>query len=106
MERVNRKWGYYEVLAEGEGYKVKRLVFTGGSIRDQRHSERDEHWHCVGGWLTGNVGGEEVDLRRGDELMVPAGWAHKISGVGVAVEIQMSLDGTSIPDEGDIEILE
>lgn len=44
-ELVKKLWGSYEVLAEGPGYKVKRLtLLPGKSTSLQSHSERCEHW--------------------------------------------------------------
>jgi mannose-6-phosphate isomerase-like protein (cupin superfamily) len=44
-ELVKKLWGSYEVLAEGPGYKVKRLnLLAGKSTSLQSHSKRCEHW--------------------------------------------------------------
>lgn len=49
-QRVARPWGYYEVLAEGPTFKVKRLmVKPGGKLSLQMHQHRAEHWIVVGG---------------------------------------------------------
>jgi glycosyltransferase involved in cell wall biosynthesis len=45
-----RPWGFYEVLMEKPGYKVKSLtVFPQGEISLQRHAHRNEHWYIVSG---------------------------------------------------------
>lgn len=44
-ELVKRLWGSYEVLAEGPGYKVKKLILDPGkSTSLQSHDRRCEHW--------------------------------------------------------------
>lgn len=44
-ELVKKLWGSYEVLAEGPGYKVKRLnLLPGKSTSLQSHGKRCEHW--------------------------------------------------------------
>tara|TARA_R110000824_G_scaffold401673_2_gene613516 strand:+ start:720 stop:1301 length:582 start_codon:yes stop_codon:yes gene_type:complete len=49
---VERQWGYYKVLHEGDGYTVKELtILPGKSLSDQRHSLRNEHWLIVKGVL-------------------------------------------------------
>lgn len=49
---VQRQWGYYKVLHEGDGYTVKELtILPGKSLSDQRHFNRDEHWLVVKGTL-------------------------------------------------------
>ena len=48
--RTERPWGYYRVLHEVPGTKVKELVVNPGqSLSMQRHSERAEHWHVSEG---------------------------------------------------------
>lgn len=48
-----RPWGYYRVLHEDEGVKVKELTINPGcSISMQRHFKRSEHWHIVDGFAT------------------------------------------------------
>jgi cytidyltransferase-like protein len=45
-----RPWGYYRVLHEVEGTKVKELtVMPGQSLSMQRHAGRNEHWHVSKG---------------------------------------------------------
>ena len=45
-----RTWGYYRVLYEGEGYKVKELVINPhSSLSMQRHEYRSETWNVVKG---------------------------------------------------------
>lgn len=52
-----RPWGSYEVLAEGEGYKVKRItVNAGGILSLQYHNHRREFWTVVEGKGTVTVG--------------------------------------------------
>ena len=43
-KRVHRKWGYYDVLADEPGIKVKRLrLEAGGATSRQKHSGRTEY---------------------------------------------------------------
>ena len=43
--RTERPWGYYRVLHEEPGVKVKELAVTPGcSLSMQRHSKRSEYW--------------------------------------------------------------
>jgi mannose-1-phosphate guanylyltransferase/mannose-6-phosphate isomerase len=49
-QRVSRPWGYYEILAEGASFKVKRLmVKPGARLSLQMHQHRAEHWVVVSG---------------------------------------------------------
>lgn len=45
QEKVERPWGYYRVLHEVPGMKVKELtVNPGQSLSMQKHSHRKEYW--------------------------------------------------------------
>jgi mannose-6-phosphate isomerase-like protein (cupin superfamily) len=71
---AQRPWGHWEVLAIGEGYKVKRLtVKPHRSLSMQRHKHRDEHWVCVSGF--GYVNDEE-----GDQIIPPGGYVWIMRG--------------------------
>ena len=48
-----RDWGWYRVLDDKAGYKVKELVIEPGkSLSDQRHFLRSEHWYVLKGSCT------------------------------------------------------
>ena len=48
--KTTRPWGWYRVLDEKPGYKVKELVIEPGqSLSDQRHFKRSEHWYVLKG---------------------------------------------------------
>jgi cytidyltransferase-like protein len=45
-----RPWGWYRVLDDKPGYKVKELVIEPGkSLSMQRHFKRSEHWYVLKG---------------------------------------------------------
>jgi len=45
-----RPWGWYRVLDDKKGYKVKELVIQPGqSLSNQRHHMRNEHWYVLSG---------------------------------------------------------
>jgi D-beta-D-heptose 7-phosphate kinase/D-beta-D-heptose 1-phosphate adenosyltransferase len=51
--RTERPWGYYRVLHEVRGTKVKELtVSPGQQLSMQRHQDRAEHWHIAEGTAT------------------------------------------------------
>lgn len=48
--RTERPWGYYRVLHEVPGTKVKELTINPGeTLSMQRHFNRNEHWHISEG---------------------------------------------------------
>lgn len=63
-----RKWGYYQVLHDEDGFSVKKLVILPGrTLSDQRHFKRAEHWLVVEGDLTvdleGPAASQTVEVR-------------------------------------------
>ena len=52
-KKVNRPWGWYETIDEGENFKVKRIqVNPGARLSYQSHLFRNEHWVVVKGKAT------------------------------------------------------
>jgi D-beta-D-heptose 7-phosphate kinase/D-beta-D-heptose 1-phosphate adenosyltransferase len=48
--KVHRPWGYYRVLDDKPGYKVKELVIEPSKqLSMQRHFNRSEHWYILKG---------------------------------------------------------
>lgn len=48
--KTERPWGYYRVLHEVDGTKVKELTINPGQkLSMQRHTHRAEHWHVTEG---------------------------------------------------------
>ena len=48
--KTERPWGYYRVLYEIPGTKVKELtILPGKSLSMQRHKHRNEYWHVAEG---------------------------------------------------------
>lgn len=65
--KVKRTWGWYRVLQDRPGYKVKELVISpNSSLSMQKHFHRAEHWYVLKGQCVlrtdGVAGIEEVDL--------------------------------------------
>jgi mannose-6-phosphate isomerase-like protein (cupin superfamily) len=94
MERGDRPWGYYIVLHEDTGYKVKQFVVRPGSrLSLQRHRRRTEHWHVVRGEAEVTCGKEIVRLLPGGSIDIPMGALHRVESVGrenlVVIEVQM-----------------
>ena len=51
-----RNWGWYRVLDDKSGYKVKELISSPGeSLSMQRHRYRAEHWYILKGECTFNI---------------------------------------------------
>lgn len=77
-----RPWGYYEVLADKPGYKVKTLVVVPqGEISLQRHSHRKEHWYIVSGKGLVTKGKSEIRVLPGDSIDLSVNEVHRIKNI-------------------------
>src|SRR3989304_5487543 len=84
MERGDRPGGYYLVLHEDAGYKVKQFVVRPGSrLSLQRHRHRAEHWQVVRGEATVTLGKEQVRLAPWGSIDIPRGALPRGGGGGV-----------------------
>ena len=101
--RTERPWGYYRVLHEEPGVKVKELaVDPGKKLSMQRHSQRSEYWLVSAGIATvshqHNINSENTitTMYRHQELHIPVGAWHQLQNNGLApvkiIEIQYGED--------------
>lgn len=82
--KTERPWGYYRVLHEAPGIKVKELtVNPGQSLSMQRHQHRAEYWLVAKGrakvnliGVTGRTGYQDLELH--DEVDIPVGDWHQL----------------------------
>ena len=75
-----RPWGSWQVLDEGDGFKVKRIVVEPGCrLSYQTHEHRAEHWTVVSGVATCVVDGEVRVLHVADSVNVAIGEPHRIT---------------------------
>jgi mannose-6-phosphate isomerase-like protein (cupin superfamily) len=84
---MEREWGYYTVLYDVPGNKVKELVVRPGkSLSMQKHKMRNEYWHVVEG--TGNVlietrsSSNNVFLGKQHHVTIPKFSWHKLTNTG------------------------
>jgi len=80
---VQRPWGTYTVLQEGDQYKVKRVVVQpGASLSLQLHRHRSEHWVVVRGEAHIINGEQEALLQASQSTYIPAGTRHRLANPG------------------------
>jgi mannose-1-phosphate guanylyltransferase/mannose-6-phosphate isomerase len=81
--KVNRPWGWYDSVDEGERFKVKRIqVKPGASLSLQMHHHRAEHWIVVKGIAEVTNGERVIRLKENESTYIPQGAKHRLSNPG------------------------
>lgn len=88
-----RPWGRFEVLADTDTYKAKRIeVDPGAQISYQSHAKRAENWIFISGSGEVTLNGSIVPVTGGRSVFVEIGTKHRVRNVGskplVFVEVQ------------------
>lgn len=74
-----RQWGNYEVLSQGNGFKVKRVtVYPGKTIYSHIHKYRSEHWSIVNGEAQITLQDKTGDYTTNESIYVPMGVSHEV----------------------------
>lgn len=82
-QRVSRPWGYYEILAEGSSFKVKRLmVKPGARLSLQMHQHRAEHWVVVSGTAEVINDKQTIHLSVNQSTYIAQNTLHRLSNPG------------------------
>lgn len=78
--KANRQWGYYRVLHEVPGTKVKELTINPGkSLSTQRHFERSEFWLVTEGQCQVESEHTTTILSKHGTISIPQGHWHTLS---------------------------
>jgi mannose-1-phosphate guanylyltransferase/mannose-6-phosphate isomerase len=87
---VQRPWGTYTVLEEGEGYKIKRIVVKPSSrLSLQMHRQRSEHWVVVSGTARVTCGERVYDVKTNESTYIPPQTKHRLENVDPAISLQI-----------------
>lgn len=89
----HRPWGWYETLANGERFHVKRIVVRpGGILSLQSHRHRAEHWIVVAGEARVTLGETVKHVAANESVYIPLGEKHRLENPGteplVLIEVQ------------------
>jgi mannose-1-phosphate guanylyltransferase/mannose-6-phosphate isomerase len=80
---VQRPWGSYTLLEQGEGYKIKRIhVLPGRRLSLQVHKKRSEHWVVITGVARVQRGEEVVEVSVNQSTYIPRGVRHRLENPG------------------------
>lgn len=86
---VNRPWGSYDCIDNGQRFQVKRIVVKAGEqLSLQMHHHRAEHWIVVSGTAQVRCGDKTFLLTENQSTYIPLGEVHSLANPGkVPLEI-------------------
>jgi mannose-6-phosphate isomerase-like protein (cupin superfamily) len=103
-EKDERPWGMYEVLDEGNAYKVKRIeVKPGHRLSLQSHENRSEHWVVVQGEAVVTLDEQEVHLKVNEDVLIPRKTKHRIANRADELLVFIEVQCGSYLGEDDIQ---
>lgn len=98
-----RPWGWYESLASGDIFQVKRIcVKPSAALSLQSHEHRSEHWIVVQGTARVTIGDEVKLVREGQSVYVPLGAKHRLENPGKQLMFLIEVQIGSYLGEDDI----
>ncbi len=78
-----RPWGSYTILAEGKGYKVKRITIKpGAKLSLQMHYHRSEHWTVISGTGKLTLDDKVVIFKENESTYIPIAVKHRLENPG------------------------
>ncbi len=91
--RDHRPWGWYETLALGDRFQVKRIVVhPGAALSLQSHVHRAEHWIVVSGTAQVTIDAAVTLVTENQSVYIPLGARHRLKNPGrvpmVLIEVQ------------------
>jgi mannose-1-phosphate guanylyltransferase/mannose-6-phosphate isomerase len=77
--KVFRPWGWYDSIATGERFQVKRIgVRPGQKLSLQMHHKRAEHWVVVKGLAHVTIDDRDFELAENQSCFIPLGARHRL----------------------------
>ncbi|MGB2762565.1 MAG: phosphomannose isomerase type II C-terminal cupin domain [Minisyncoccales bacterium] len=102
-----KPWGSFEIIKEGKGYKIKKLmVLPGKRLSLQKHQQRKEHWVVVRGTAKVVVEKKEFILKQGEHCFIDIGENHRLENPEETILEVIEVQIGDYLEEDDIERLE
>ena len=78
--KEERPWGWYEVIDQGDRFKVKNIeVKPGQRLSLQKHHHRTEHWIVVSGTAEVQLNETRQLLGENQSTYIPLGCKHRLT---------------------------
>ncbi len=101
--RDHRPWGWFETLALGERFQVKRIVVhPGAALSLQSHVHRAEHWIVVSGTARVTVDASVTLVTENQSVYIPLGAKHRLENPGRVAMVLIEVQTGSYLGEDDI----
>lgn len=105
--QVRRPWGSYEVLSQGDAFKVKRIIVNpGGILSLQVHQHRAEHWVVVSGIADVTNGDQHFSLQENESTYISKNTPHRLANSQKESLVIIEVQSGSYVGEDDIARLE
>ena len=99
----HRPWGWFETLALGHRFQVKRIhVHPGAALSLQSHVHRAEHWVVVQGTARVTVGDAVRLVGENESVYIPLGVKHRMENPGKLPMVLIEVQSGSYLGEDDI----
>lgn len=103
FESDHRPWGYFESIARGTRFQVKRIVVhPGAALSLQSHFHRSEHWIVVQGTARVTVGETVKLLSENQSVYIPLAAMHRLENPGKVPMVLIEVQTGSYLGEDDI----
>lgn len=103
FESDHRPWGYFESIARGPRFQVKRIVVhPGAALSLQSHFHRSEHWIVVQGTARVTVGETVQLLSENESVYIPLAAIHRLENPGKVPMVLIEVQTGSYLGEDDI----
>lgn len=98
-----RPWGWFETLAHGPAFNVKKIVVNPGqALSLQSHKYRAEHWIIVEGVAAVTISNNKNYIHPNESVYVPAGEIHRLENEGDCLVVVIEVQTGSYFGEDDI----
>ena len=104
---IEKPWGSYQVLEEGQKFQVKKItVNPGGKLSLQSHQNRSEHWIIAQGQAMVTINDNIKKYKENEIIFIPAKTKHSLENNNSLTLIVIEMWYGDILDENDIERFE
>ncbi|MGZ4989200.1 MAG: mannose-1-phosphate guanylyltransferase/mannose-6-phosphate isomerase [Methylobacter sp.] len=99
--KINRPWGWYDCIDDGDRFQVKHIMVNpGASLSLQLHHHRAEHWVVVRGTAQVTRGEEVFFISENQSTFIPLGTIHRLENPGkVTLEMIEVQSGTYLSED-------